>query len=37
VQWFNDCVQVFVSLPQRPPVSFVNLLSAAPVVQAEAA
>lgn len=27
VQWFNDCVQVFATLPSKPPVSFAALLA----------
>jgi hypothetical protein len=27
VQWFNDCVQVFAALPNKPPVSFAVLLA----------
>jgi hypothetical protein len=37
VQWFNDAMTVFAELPQAPPVSFVRLLGAPPVQQAQAA
>jgi hypothetical protein len=36
VQWFNDCVQVFASLPQPPEVSFARLFAAQPPQQAAA-
>ncbi len=34
VQWFNDCVQLFATLPQPPPVSFVRLLGGQPMQRA---
>jgi hypothetical protein len=33
VQWFNDCLQVFATLPDPPQVSFCRLLGAPPVQQ----
>lgn len=36
VQWFNDCVQLFATLPEPPQVSFVRVLGAQPVQRAAA-
>lgn len=36
VQWLNDCMHLFATLPQPPQVSFVRLLGAPPAQQAAA-
>jgi peptidoglycan hydrolase-like protein with peptidoglycan-binding domain len=36
VQWFNDCMQLFATLPEPPQVSFVRLLGGPTVQQAAA-